>query len=82
MPLVSADPLGPLLPHDDPFDEPRQVGTSSYEKRGLERLGLPLVPVFTGVEAKCDPGLFGQEVAAAVGNLLQLDDRGPDVVNA
>jgi hypothetical protein len=27
---------------------------------------LPLVPVFAGMEAKGDPGAFGQQVAAAV----------------
>ena len=79
MPPRLADPFRPLLPHGDPFGEPCQVGTGSDEKRGLECLALPLVPVFAGVEAECDPGPFGQEVGAAVGNLPQLGYRGLDV---
>jgi hypothetical protein len=74
-----ADPFCSLLPDRDPFGEPRQVGTGSDEKRGLEGLALPLVPVLAGVETECDPGPFGQQVAAAVGNLSQLGDRGLDV---
>jgi hypothetical protein len=79
VPLVSARPLRALLPLDDPFGELGQVCTGSDEQCGLERLGLPLVRVFTGVEAECDPGPRGQQVAAAVGNLSQLGDRGLEV---
>jgi hypothetical protein len=79
LPLVLADVLRPFLPHGDPFGEPGQVGTGSDDKRGLECLALPLVPVLAGVEAKCHPCPFGQEVAAAVGNLPQLGNRGLDV---
>jgi hypothetical protein len=61
------------------FPKPCQVGASGDEQRGLKCLALPLVPVFAGVEAKCDAGSFGQEVAAAVGNLPQLGNRGLDV---
>jgi hypothetical protein len=74
-----ADPFRSLLPHSDPLGEPRQVGTGGDAQRGLDRLALPLVPVLAGVEAKCDPGPFGEEVAAAAGNLPQLGDRGLDV---
>jgi hypothetical protein len=77
--LALADPLGSLLPLLDPFREPCQVGTSSYEKRGLERLTRPLVPVLAGVEAECDPGPFGQQVGAADRDLPKLRDRGLDV---
>jgi hypothetical protein len=75
LPLVSADPLGSLLPHSDPFREPGQVGTCGDEQRGRERLGLPLIPVFPGVEAKGYPGPFREQVAATVRDLLQLGDR-------
>jgi hypothetical protein len=63
------------LTRGDPFREPRQVGTRGDEQCGLECLALPLVPVFAGVEAECDPGPFGQQVGAAVGNLSQLGNR-------
>ena len=49
------------------------------EKRRLECLALPLVPVLAGVEAECDPGPLGQQVAASVGNLPQLGYRGFNV---
>jgi hypothetical protein len=74
-----ADPFRSLLPHSDPLGEPRQVGTGRDAQRGLECLALPLVPVLAGVEAKRDPGPFGQQVAAAVRNLPQLGYRGLDV---
>jgi hypothetical protein len=73
------DPFRSLLPHGDPLAEPCQVGAGGDEQRRLERLVLPLVPVLAGVEAEGDPGPFGQQVAAAVGNLPQLGDRGLDV---
>jgi hypothetical protein len=37
-----ADPFSPLLPLDDPFGEPCQVGTSGNEQRRHERLAQPL----------------------------------------
>jgi hypothetical protein len=74
-----ADPLGSLLPYSDPLGQPGQVSASSDAQGGLERLALPLVPVLAGVEAKCDPGPFGQEIAAAVRDPPQLGDRGLDV---
>jgi hypothetical protein len=71
--------LRPLLPHGDPFGEPGQVGPGGDAQGSLERLALPLVRVLACVEAKCDPGPLGQQVAAPVGNLPQLGDRGLDV---
>jgi hypothetical protein len=74
-----AGPLGSLLPNSDPFGEPGQVGTGSDEQRRLKCRPLPLVPVFAGVEAKCYPCPFGEQVATAVRDMPQLGDRGLDV---
>jgi hypothetical protein len=79
VPLVSAESFRSLLPHSDPLGEPGQVGTGRDEERRRDRLALPLVPVLACVEAECDPGPFGQQVAAPVGNLPQLGNRGLDV---
>jgi hypothetical protein len=79
VPLALADPLGSLLPHSDPFREPGQVGAGGDAQSGLERLVLPLVPVVAGVEAKRDPGPFGQQVGAPVRCLPKLRDRSVDV---
>jgi hypothetical protein len=49
---VSADPLDPLLPLDDPFTEPSQVGTCGDEQCGLQRLPRPLVPCAAGIAPK------------------------------
>jgi hypothetical protein len=65
-------PFRPLLPRFNPFREPRQVGPGSDEQRRRERLMRPLVPVLAGVEAECDPGPFGEQVATVAGDLAQL----------
>jgi hypothetical protein len=74
-----ADPLRPTLPLFDPFGEPGQVGPGGDEQRCRERLTRPLVPVVAGVEAKGQPGPFGQQIATPGRDLSELGDRGVDV---
>jgi hypothetical protein len=75
-----ADPLRPLLPHGDPFHEPRQVGARGDAQGRLERSARPpAVSRVLVVECQDHPGPFGEQVAAAVRDLPQLGDRGVDV---
>jgi hypothetical protein len=76
VPLVSADPLRPLLPHGDPFHEPGQVGPGGDAQGRLERSARPPAVSRVLVAKPEDvPGPFGQQVAAAGRDLPQLSHR-------
>jgi hypothetical protein len=80
VPLVSADPLRPLLPHGDPFREPGQVGPGGDAQDRLERSARPpAVSRVLVVECQDHSGPFGEQVATAGRDLAQLGERDVDV---